>query len=110
MESQIHYDLGKYGFTDAAWTIDRDDWFIACRIDTGDLWRVAYGELGQLTADESKARLPAKFKKILPGNPDPEDYKIVNLGWFKMHQRLAPRMAVGRILLAGDAAHLCNPM
>ena len=26
-----------------------------------------------------------------------------------MHERSAPRFRVGRILLAGDAAHVCNP-
>ena len=26
-----------------------------------------------------------------------------------MHQRCAPRLRVGRVLLAADAAHLCNP-
>lgn len=34
------------------------------------------------------------------------------LGWapHKIHQRCASSMRVGRILLASDAAHLCNPL
>lgn len=46
---------------------------------------------------------------MLPGNPKPEDYKIVNCSPYKMHQRCADRFRFGKILLAADAAHLCNP-
>ncbi|XXH01321.1 hypothetical protein Hte_007679 [Hypoxylon texense] len=28
---------------------------------------------------------------------------------YKIHQRCAPALRKGRVLLAGDAAHLCNP-
>ena len=74
------------------------------------LWRVAYGDVGGLTFEQLKERLPSKFRTILPGSPEPEQYQITNFGIFQMHQRCAERMSVGRILLAGDAAHLCNPM
>jgi 2-polyprenyl-6-methoxyphenol hydroxylase-like FAD-dependent oxidoreductase len=82
---------------------------MAARISNDGLWRVTYGELGGLTFDELKARQPAKFKSFLPGNPDPEDYKVVNFSPYKVHQRLAQRMRVGRFLLAADAAHCKIP-
>lgn len=50
-----------------------------------------------------------KFKAMLPGNPKPEDYKIVNISPYKVHQRCVEAMAKGRVALAADAAHLCNP-
>lgn len=74
------------------------------------LWRVAYGDVAGLTSEQLKERLPSKFRKILPGSPEPAEYQITNFGIYQMHQRCAERMSVGRILLAGDAAHLCNPM
>ncbi|PYH38772.1 uncharacterized protein BO87DRAFT_412572 [Aspergillus neoniger CBS 115656] len=49
------------------------------------------------------------FQSILPAHPEPSDYKIVNFSPYKVHQRLAKKMRVGRFLLAADAAHLCNP-
>lgn len=55
-------------------------------------------------------RLPQKLETILPGHPKPEDYELVRFSPFTMNQRCAERMRVGRVLLAGDAAHLCNPM
>ncbi|KAJ5618598.1 hypothetical protein N7528_006709 [Penicillium herquei] len=82
---------------------------MAARISNDGLWRVSYGEVPGLSFDELKARQPAKFKAFLPGHPDPTDYKMVNFSPYKIHQRLAKKMRVGRVLLAADAAHLCNP-
>jgi hypothetical protein len=78
---------------------------MAARISNDGLWRVTYGELPGLTFDELKARQPEKFKKMLPGHPDPEDYKMINFSPYKVHQRLAKQMRVGKVLLAADAAH-----
>lgn len=50
-----------------------------------------------------------KFERMLPGNPKPDQYKLVNCSPYKMHQRCAEKFRVGRFLLAADAAHLCNP-
>ncbi|HEX2131499.1 MAG TPA: FAD-dependent monooxygenase [Actinophytocola sp.] len=37
------------------------------------------------------------------------DYDIVWLSVYRFHQRRVPRMRVGRVLLAGDAAHVMSP-
>jgi 2-polyprenyl-6-methoxyphenol hydroxylase-like FAD-dependent oxidoreductase len=74
------------------------------------LLRITYGEDGGLSYDEMRARQPEKFKIFVPGHPDPDQYEIVNFSPYKIHQRLAPHLRVGRILLAADAAHLCNPL
>jgi 2-polyprenyl-6-methoxyphenol hydroxylase-like FAD-dependent oxidoreductase len=62
-----------------------------------------------LTNEEYLERNAQRFAEILPGNPKPEDYKIANISPYKLHQRCVPSMRVGRVLLAADAAHLCNP-
>jgi 2-polyprenyl-6-methoxyphenol hydroxylase-like FAD-dependent oxidoreductase len=71
---------------------------------------VSYGEKVGLTREEYAARQPEKFRTILPGNPGPEDYKLVSLNPYKIHQRCAQSFRAGRFLLAADAAHLCNPL
>lgn len=78
---------------------------MAARISDDGMWRISYGELAGFTPDELKQRQPAKFRDMLPGHPEPDEYRIVNFSPYKVHQRLAPRMRVGRILLAADAAH-----
>lgn len=63
-----------------------------------------------LSAEQLRSRLPKKFEILLPGHPKPEDYEVLRFSPFVMHQRCVEKMRNGRILLAGDAAHLCNPM
>ncbi|GAB7349171.1 hypothetical protein MBLNU459_g8106t1 [Dothideomycetes sp. NU459] len=107
--TNTYYDFHKYGYEDANFIIDREHWHMASRISNDGLWRVTYGEIPGLNRDELHARLPEKFKKIFPGHPDPDGYKVVNFSPYKVHQRLAESMRVGRFLLAADSAHLCNP-
>jgi 2-polyprenyl-6-methoxyphenol hydroxylase-like FAD-dependent oxidoreductase len=80
------------------------------QISNDGLHRVTYGEKGNLTLEEMRARQPEKYKAFVPGKPEPDDYKIVNFSPYKIHQRLAEHLRVGRFLLAADAAHLCNPL
>ena len=74
------------------------------------MWRVTYGELSGLTKDQLLARQPEKFRTFLPGHPEPEQYEIVNFSPYLIHQRCAEKIRVGRVLLAADAGHLCNPL
>jgi 2-polyprenyl-6-methoxyphenol hydroxylase-like FAD-dependent oxidoreductase len=82
---------------------------MAARIGKDGLYRITYGEKPGLTLDQLRERLPWKFETMLPGHPKPEQYKVVNFSPYKIHQRLAEKMRVGRFCLAADAAHLCNP-
>ncbi|RAR05902.1 FAD binding domain-containing protein [Stemphylium lycopersici] len=46
---------------------------------------------------------------MLIENLKDDEYKITNFSPYQIHQRLAPKMRVGRFFLAGDSTHLCNP-
>lgn len=83
---------------------------MAARISNDGLWRVTYGEVLGLTREEYLERQPAKFQAMLPGHPEPSEYRITNFSPYKVHQRLAEKLRVGRFLLVADAAHLCNPL
>ncbi|KAJ5631976.1 hypothetical protein N7490_008315 [Penicillium lividum] len=108
--TNTYYPFEKHGFDwDSNFIIHPEHWYMAARISSDGLWRVTYGEVPGLSVDELKARQPMKFKTCLPGNPDPEDYKVVSFSPYKVHQRLSKKMRVGRFVLAADAAHLCNP-
>jgi 2-polyprenyl-6-methoxyphenol hydroxylase-like FAD-dependent oxidoreductase len=82
---------------------------MAAKITPDGLYRVTYGENPGLTWEEMKARQPLKYELMLPGHPRPGDYELVMMSPYRMHQRCAPSFRVGRVLLAADAAHLCNP-
>ncbi|TVY45823.1 FAD-dependent monooxygenase [Lachnellula subtilissima] len=107
--TNTYYDFGKYGYKDANFIIHPEHWHMAARITQDGLWRVTYGEIPGLSREEILARQPEKFKQILPGHPGPDGYKLASISPYKVHQRLAEKMRVGRFLLAADAAHLCNP-
>ncbi|KAM5344609.1 hypothetical protein ACJ41O_013144 [Fusarium nematophilum] len=49
------------------------------------------------------------YEKVMPG-PRPLRYEIERKAVYRIHQRLASTLVKGRCVLAGDAAHLNNPI
>jgi 2-polyprenyl-6-methoxyphenol hydroxylase-like FAD-dependent oxidoreductase len=88
--------------------IDPDHWGMIAERKTG-LWRVTYGDIGGLEPEEYLKRRDWHFEAMFPGRPKPGEYKIEQTNQFKIHNRCVKTMRVGRVLLAADAAHLCNP-
>lgn len=104
------YDFRKYGATDANFIIDRKNFFMAAQITKEGLWRVSYGEDHSISKQECIDAQPRRFEEILPGNPKPGEYTLENVSPYRLHQRCARSFRVGRVVLAADAAHLCNPL
>lgn len=73
------------------------------------LWRTVYpvdaGESDDAVMSDAgvQARMQAFF-------PAPRPYEIVHRNLYVTHQRVAARFRAGRVLLAGDAAHVNNPI
>ncbi|KAJ3468007.1 hypothetical protein MRS44_002072 [Fusarium solani] len=107
--SNVYYPFEKLGYGDSNFIVDQNNWYMAAKITKDGMWRVTYGDVPGLTKEQYTERLPMRFKEMLPIAPEPSDIKIANVGPYRMHQRLAEKMRVGRFLLAADAAHLCNP-
>ncbi|KAL6252577.1 hypothetical protein RBB50_000296 [Rhinocladiella similis] len=107
--TNVYYDFHQFGWDDANFIIHPEHWFMASRISKDGLWRVSYGEVPGLTREQYLERQPMKYETMLPGHPKPDQYRITNISPYKIHQRCAEKMRVGRFLLAADAAHLCNP-
>lgn len=89
--------------------IDPEHWGLIAERGKGGLWRVTYGDVGGFDHDEYLKRRDWHFEAMLPGHPKPGEYKITETNQFKIHNRCVEKMRVGRILLAADAAHVCNP-
>lgn len=83
---------------------DKDHWALIAKINRTGLWRVAYGELENLTYEQLQERVPMKFEALFPG-PRPLEYKVEMFSPYRIHQRCAATFRKGRVLLAGDAAH-----
>ncbi|PNS21540.1 D-arabinitol dehydrogenase 1 [Sphaceloma murrayae] len=107
--TNVYYDMSPYNWGDSSFIIDKEHWVMVAKITNDGMYRISYGEKPGLSYDQLKERQPWKFKTFLPGNPDPDKYKIVNFSPYKVHQRCAESLRKGRFLLAADSAHLCNP-
>src|SRR6202008_1591585 len=55
----------------------------------------------------SDAGIERRLQRVYP---NPAGYPIEHRTIYSVHQRVAPRYRVGRSFLAGDAAHLNNPL
>ncbi|MFD9959639.1 FAD-dependent monooxygenase [Amycolatopsis sp. NPDC058986] len=58
-----------------------------------------------LAAEESDGRLDARVRAIIGDQP----YEIAWKSVYRFHSRVADRLRAGRVLLAGDCAHLMAP-
>lgn len=106
------YDLGACGFTDTAYISHPIEWCAVFRLPhlgPPGLWRFLYGcspdesDETALSDDRVEERLQAVVRK-------PERYETVHRTIYRVHQRVAKDFRNGRMLIAGDAAHLNNPL
>ena len=105
--TNLYYDFKKHGFGPANMVSDPIDWAVVAVLGKDDMWRVTYGEDVSLAEEEARRRIPERYAKILPDPTEP--YEIAAASPYRVHERCAPTFRVGRALLAGDAAHVCNP-
>jgi len=104
--TNIRYDFQQYGWAKANFIVDPDHWAIIPQI-SDDLWRLTYGEPGHLDRAVLRDRLADKLAVLLPGH-DPTEPEAFSP--YRVHNRCAERFRLGRVLLAGDAAHINNPI
>jgi len=73
------------------------------------LWRTVYPVDPAQSDDEvmSDDGVQARIQSFFPA---PRPYEIVHRNIYVTHQRVAARFRKGRVLLAGDAAHVNNPI
>lgn len=108
---QTYYPaLTQYNWPSTNFLVSPSHFPMIAQITNDGLLRITYGEEGSLTCEEMLSRQPEKFKQFVPGAPEPSEYEIVNFSPYKIHQRCAEKFREGRVLLAADAAHLCNPL
>src|SRR6266545_3895953 len=89
------------------YTADPVRWFMLLQIP--DMWRILVPVAPEVSPDDavSDESLQSSLKTIYPR---PDDYEIVVRAIYRVHQRVADSYRRGRVFLAGDAAHLNNPL
>lgn len=107
------YDFRQHGFTENAYIADPDLWCAVFKMPGfargQPLWRFAFGADPKKSDEDVLA--PAEVERVLQSFlPRKEPYQIAYKSTYRVHQRVVDAFRKGRVLLAGDAAHINNPM
>ncbi|WP_430249635.1 FAD-dependent oxidoreductase [Neorhizobium sp. DAR64860/K0K1] len=107
MSTSFKFDEAIEDLTSIAYLTDPNEWAVLLR--TPSLWRVLLPTDPNQTEEEIKS--PETMERRLQALcPKPGTYDIVHATAYRVHQRVAATYVAGRIFLAGDAAHLNNPL
>ena len=107
------YDIGRHGYTGNAYIADPEEWIAIFQMPhegPPGLWRFAMPVVPE-HSDEfalAPAEVQRRLKGFLPA--DQGDYEVPYCGIYKVHQRVAKEWRKGHVVLAGDAAHINNPL
>jgi 3-(3-hydroxy-phenyl)propionate hydroxylase len=107
------FDFNKSsGYCSRSYFADPDEWCNCFKVSADGppgLWRTVYPTNPELSEEElmSDAAVQARMQKFFPND---KPYEIVHRNLYVTHQRVAETFRKGRVLLAGDSAHINNPI
>ena len=91
---------------------DPDEWSNLFKVAGDDMqgrWRVVFP--ARPGEDDESVLAPSSVTRRLEGIwPGASTGELVHGNLYRVHQRVAKRFRLGRVLLAGDAAHVNNPI
>jgi 3-(3-hydroxy-phenyl)propionate hydroxylase len=100
------------GYSYRSYFADPNEWCNCFKV-SGDgppgLWRTVFPASTEMTEAELLGD-EAVHARLTNFFPNPDGYEIVHRNLYRVHQRVAQRFRKGRVLLAGDAAHINNPI
>ncbi len=107
LSTPFAYHDAMEDLTNIAYISDPDEWFVLLR--NLRLWRLLLptdpNEPEEVML--SDARIEQRMQQVLPNG---SAYEITHRTAYRVHERVAERYVQGRVFLAGDAAHVNNPL
>jgi 3-(3-hydroxy-phenyl)propionate hydroxylase len=106
------FDFSRLGYTSNAYVADPQQWAAVFHMpDSGlpGLWRMAF-PAPMDEPDETTLAADAIERRMQYFHAHPKPYEVHYKSIYRVHQRVAHEFRRGRVLLAGDAAHLNNPL
>ncbi len=100
-----YIDLDQVDYQNIAMQIDHVYGGVFCKLAQPHFWRITFMEDPDLPMEGLHERIDEFMKLHVPV----DEYKVDAFAPYRMHQRVADRMRLGRILLAGDSGHVTNP-
>lgn len=104
--TNVRFDFEAAGYALTTMVIDAAHGAVIVKLDDAGLWRCTYMEDAALPEASFAERIPAAYRALLPHDGP---WRLERAAPYRMHQRAAPSFRAGRVLLAGDAAHVTNP-
>ena len=106
------YDFEKDGYALTNYVSDPKEWcalFKVPGLDDKGIWRVVFPTSPELTIEEifEDEKIEARLQAF---HPITQPFSVVHRNLYEVHQRVASSYRDGRVLLAGDAAHINNPL
>lgn len=86
---------------------DPREFFVLLRLP--DLWRAMF-PVPPVETDEEAITEDSVQRRLQGVAERSEPYQVVHRTLYRVHQRVATTFRVGHVLLAGDAAHINNPL
>jgi len=103
---------GHRGYCYRSYFADPDEWCNCFKVAADGppgLWRTVFPAERFVSEEDlmSDRAVQARLQKFFPSGCD---YEVVHRNLYITHQRVASTFRQGRVLLAGDAAHVNNPI
>lgn len=108
------FDFSALGYRENAYISDTEQWtaiFKMPDITPMGIWRMTLPVPVEVLEQEALAGPYAQhaIRRITKTN-DEKEYPLIHQSLYSVHQRVAKLMRKGRVILAGDAAHINNPL
>jgi 3-(3-hydroxy-phenyl)propionate hydroxylase/6-hydroxy-3-succinoylpyridine 3-monooxygenase len=109
ISTNIKYDFIGAGYGDSNFVLHPTYGALIANIE-GDLWRCTYVDGSADDPDDETivTRMHDWMQVALPGAS--KDFELIQYSPYRIHQRAASSFREGRVVLAGDAAHVTNPI
>ena len=106
LSTPYDFDAAIPDLDSVSYVADPEQWYFALRIP--ELWRMMFPVAPELS---DEAALGSDYgqhclNRVVPGGT----FELAHTALYRVHQRVAETFRKGRVFLAGDAAHINNPL
>lgn len=106
------FDFQTLGYAYSSYTMDPIEWAATFKVpgeDDRGIWRCVFPTRPE-DAEDTLLDFGRAAERLAAFAPESVQGRIVHTNLYAVHQRVAQTYRKGRVLLAGDAAHVNNPL